>query len=317
MVWLVQMSVPEAVLQIDREEVYFSEAVDTSDFDAVGIGPGIGIHENTAIALIAQIRRTQCPTVLDADALNILANHRAWMQQLPKDLIMTPHPKELDRLAGGAGTSDGCYERLSKARELAQHIRAYILLKDHYSALCMPDGRVFFNQTGNSGMATAGSGDVLTGIITGLCELIPCCAYSIIDITGRDGVEFFFQRIADCAGKGQCGEKSLNDHINKDHKMPFTGLLCDRNDESTHQEGVKKRIVVAESAFASVEFDELDQFSPGIIDQGSRIKEQQCGYPAEKYDDSNDQNMKTVLHYPCKESEYAALAAGFGFDLQQ
>lgn len=166
---IMQMSVPEAVLQIDREEVYFSEAVDTSDFDAVGIGPGIGIHENTAIALIAQIRRTQCPTVLDADALNILANHRAWMQQLPKDLIMTPHPKELDRLAGGAGTSDGCYERLSKARELAQHIRAYILLKDHYSALCMPDGRVFFNQTGNSGMATAGSGDVLTGIITGLC----------------------------------------------------------------------------------------------------------------------------------------------------
>ncbi|MBQ5511174.1 MAG: NAD(P)H-hydrate epimerase, partial [Prevotella sp.] len=68
---IMQMSVPEAVLQIDREEVYFSEAVDTSDFDAVGIGPGIGIHENTAIALIAQIRRTQCPTVLDADALNI------------------------------------------------------------------------------------------------------------------------------------------------------------------------------------------------------------------------------------------------------
>ena len=76
-----QMSVPEAVLQIDREEVYFSEAVDTSDFDAVGIGPGIGIHENTAIALIAQIRRTQCPTVLDADALKILANHRAWMRK--------------------------------------------------------------------------------------------------------------------------------------------------------------------------------------------------------------------------------------------
>ncbi|MBR5061420.1 MAG: NAD(P)H-hydrate dehydratase [Prevotella sp.] len=166
---IMQISIPEAVLQIDREEVYFSEAVDASDFDAVAIGPGIGIHENTAIALIAQIRRAQCPTVLDADALNILASHRAWMQQLPKDLIMTPHPRELDRLAGGAGTSDGCYERLSKAKELAQHIRAYILLKDHYSALCMPDGSVCFNQTGNSGMATAGSGDVLTGIITALC----------------------------------------------------------------------------------------------------------------------------------------------------
>ncbi len=166
---VMQMSVPEAVMQIDREEVYFSEAVDTGDFDALGIGPGIGLHENTAIALIAQIRRAQCPTVLDADALNILANHRAWMQQLPKDLIMTPHPRELERLASGAGTSDGCYERLSKARDLAQHIRAYVLLKGHHSALCMPDGSICFNQTGNSGMATAGSGDVLTGIITALC----------------------------------------------------------------------------------------------------------------------------------------------------
>ena len=91
------------------------------------------------------------------------------MQQLPKDLIMTPHPKEFDRLAGGSGSSDGCNERLEKARELARHIGAYIILKGHYSALCQPDGTVYFNPTGNPGMATAGSGDVLTGIITGLC----------------------------------------------------------------------------------------------------------------------------------------------------
>jgi NAD(P)H-hydrate epimerase len=166
---IMQISVPEAIMQIDHEEVYFSEPVDTSDFDAVGIGPGLGTHENTAIALIAQLRRTQCPIVLDADALNILASHRAWMQQLPKDLIMTPHPKEFDRLAGGSGSSDGCNERLEKARELARHIGAYIILKGHYSALCQPDGTVYFNPTGNPGMATAGSGDVLTGIITGLC----------------------------------------------------------------------------------------------------------------------------------------------------
>lgn len=163
---VMQTAVPEAVMQMDHEETYFSEPVDTDDFDAVGIGPGLGQQENTAIAMIAQIRRTQCPVVADADAINILANHRAWVQQLPKGIIMTPHPREFDRLVGG--TSNGDYERLMKARETAEHLYAYIILKGHYSALCLPDGRILFNSTGNSGMATAGSGDVLTGIITGL-----------------------------------------------------------------------------------------------------------------------------------------------------
>jgi NAD(P)H-hydrate epimerase len=160
-----QISVPEAVIQFDREETTFSEAVDTEDFDAVGIGPGLGTSEQTAIAIIAQLRRTQCPLVADADAINILANHRAWLQQLPKGIIMTPHPKEFDRLEVHCNDS---YERLSKAREMAKRLQAYILLKGHYTTLCLPDGHVFINSTGNAGMATAGSGDVLTGIITGL-----------------------------------------------------------------------------------------------------------------------------------------------------
>ena len=163
---IMQISIPEAVLQMDREELLFSEPVDTEIYDAVGIGPGLGTNENTAIALIAQIRRTNCPLVIDADALNILASHRAWMQQLPKNIILTPHPKEFDRLAGN--TSANCYERLSKAHELAERLHAYIIVKGHYSALCLPNGHIEFNSTGNSGMATAGSGDVLTGIITAL-----------------------------------------------------------------------------------------------------------------------------------------------------
>ena len=163
---VLQTSVPEAVMQIDREETYFSEAVDAEDFDAVGIGPGLGQHENTAIALITQLRRSQCPIVVDADGLNMLANHRAWMQQLPKGIILTPHPKEFDRIVGTS--CNGEYERLHKAQEMAENLHAFILLKGHYSALCMPDGHILFNTTGNSGMATAGSGDVLTGIITGL-----------------------------------------------------------------------------------------------------------------------------------------------------
>ena len=162
---ITQIAVPEAVLQPDAEEAMFSEPVDTEDFDALGIGPGIGTSETTAIALIAQLRRTQCPIVADADAINILGNHRAWIQQLPRDIILTPHPKEYDRLDGHSTDS---YERLTKACRLAERLHAYIIIKGHYSALCMPDGHVVFNPTGNAGMATAGSGDVLTGIITAL-----------------------------------------------------------------------------------------------------------------------------------------------------
>lgn len=162
---ILQNSVPEAVLQIDREETTFSEAVGTDEFQAMGIGPGLGFTDQTAIALFNQIKRANCPIVADADALNILANRRTWLQQLPKGIIMTPHPKEMDRLEGQSIDS---YERLTKARNLAEYVQGYVLLKGHYSALCTPEGRVVFNSTGNAGMATAGSGDVLTGIITGL-----------------------------------------------------------------------------------------------------------------------------------------------------
>ena len=162
---ILQISVPEAIVQIDQDDTIFSQAVDTEDYNALGIGPGLGQSETTAIALIAQLRRTTCPIVADADALNMLANHRAWMMQLPKGIILTPHPKEFDRLEGNSSDS---YERLTKARELAERLQGYVILKGHYSALCCPDGHVTFNNTGNAGMATAGSGDVLTGIITAL-----------------------------------------------------------------------------------------------------------------------------------------------------
>lgn len=162
---ILQMAVPEAVLQFDPEETIFSEAVDTEDFQALGIGPGLGQSETTAIPLIAQLRRATCPIVADADALNILSSHRAWLQQLPKGIILTPHPKEFDRMEGHSADS---YERLTKARHLAERLQGIVILKGRYTAICLPDGHVLFNPTGNAGMATAGSGDVLTGIITAL-----------------------------------------------------------------------------------------------------------------------------------------------------
>ena len=162
---MIQQSVPEAIIKTGAEEIIFAESVDTEEYNAMGIGPGLGQSEQTAIALIAQLRRTQCPIVADADAINILANHRAWLQQLPKGIILTPHPKEFDRLEGHSADS---YERLTKACNLAERLQGIVILKGHYTAICMADGHVMFNPTGNAGMATAVSGDVLTGIITGL-----------------------------------------------------------------------------------------------------------------------------------------------------
>ena len=163
---IMQIAVPEAVVDCDADDKLFTEAVPSDDFSAMAIGPGLGTEETTAIAMISQIRRTQAPIVVDADGLNILASHRAWLQQLPKGTILTPHPLEFERLAGCRYADS--YERMQKAVEMAKQLQIYIIIKGHYSALCMPDGTVAFNSTGNAGMATAGSGDVLTGIITAL-----------------------------------------------------------------------------------------------------------------------------------------------------
>ena len=160
-----QIGVPEVVLDVDSDTNVVSEAVDTDCFKAMGIGPGLGTNENTAIAVIGQMRRAQCPIVVDADVLNILAAHKAWLRQIPVGAILTPHIGEFDRLEG---VSTDSYERLSKAMLLAERQHAYIVLKGHYTAIITPGGRVLFSPTGNPGMATAGSGDVLTGIITAL-----------------------------------------------------------------------------------------------------------------------------------------------------
>ena len=163
---IMQIAVPEAIVSRDADDNLFTEPVADDSFDAMGIGPGIGTDEVTATAFISQLRRAQVPTVVDADGLNILASHRAWFQRIPVGTILTPHPLEFERLAG-VRFNDG-FEQLSKAVEMAQTMQIYIILKGHYSALCMPDGKVMFNSTGNSGMATAGSGDVLTGVLTAL-----------------------------------------------------------------------------------------------------------------------------------------------------
>ena len=102
---------------------------------------------------------------------------------MPKGIIFTPHPKELQRLEGHSNDS---FELLSKALSLAERVQGYVILKGHHSALCLPDGHVIFNSTGNAGMATAGSGDVLTGIIEATNNRMPvssACIYTDLQVT--------------------------------------------------------------------------------------------------------------------------------------
>ena len=162
---ILQTSVPEAIVEHDDSDDYFTTATETEPYQAVAIGPGIGKAMETTEAFIEQLQNTSVPMVLDADALNILALNYSWMSQVPPNSILTPHPKELERLVG---TCSDTYERISKAKELAAHHHVHVILKGAWTAIITPEGDVTFNPTGNPGMATGGSGDVLTGILLAL-----------------------------------------------------------------------------------------------------------------------------------------------------
>lgn len=155
---------PEAMISIEPGEC-FLQLPDIEQYNAIGIGPGLGIAPETASALKLLIQQATVPLVIDADALNILAEYPTWLAFLPKSSILTPHPGEFRRLAGSWQNS---FERLEMQRHLSIRHGLIIVLKGAYTCISLPDGRCFFNSTGNPGMATGGSGDVLTGVITGL-----------------------------------------------------------------------------------------------------------------------------------------------------
>ena len=162
---LLQTTVPEAMVHTDIHERYFAEPVELSRYKAIAIGPGLGQEEDTALAMMEQIQGISLPLVLDADAINILATHRNWLARIPKRSILTPHIGELERLTGKCMDT---YERLSKVKELAAYLQSYIIVKGAWTCIVTPEGHFHFNPTGNPGMATAGSGDVLTGILLAL-----------------------------------------------------------------------------------------------------------------------------------------------------
>ncbi|MGE0568773.1 MAG: NAD(P)H-hydrate dehydratase [Bacteroidia bacterium] len=156
---------PDAILSTDTNNEYISELPDTKAFDAIGIGPGLGTENATQTVLKKLINYFQGPLVIDADGLNILSENKTWISFLPPNTIITPHPKEFDRLTS---IHDNDFNRLRSAINLAIKNNIIIVLKGTYTCIINSDGQCFFNSTGNAGLAKGGSGDVLTGIILGL-----------------------------------------------------------------------------------------------------------------------------------------------------
>jgi NAD(P)H-hydrate epimerase len=162
---ILQINAPECMLSIDENEKHFNTLPKLDPYQAIGIGPGLGMEKQSQNALKLLIQEFKAPIVFDADALNILSENKTWLSFLPKNSILTPHPKEFERLAGKSSHS---MERVQKQLEFARKHQVIVVLKSAHTSIATPDGQLFFNSSGNPGMATAGSGDVLTGIILGL-----------------------------------------------------------------------------------------------------------------------------------------------------
>jgi NAD(P)H-hydrate epimerase len=162
---VMQTTVPEAMIETGGSENYISGNISTDKYNAIGIGPGISTvreAQNVVHSLLSTCRK---PVVIDADALNILGMNREWYRFLGSNVVLTPHPKEFERLTEPA---ENGYERMKKQIKFSQDHKCIVVLKGAYTSVSTQDGKVFFNSTGNPGMATGGSGDALTGMILSL-----------------------------------------------------------------------------------------------------------------------------------------------------
>lgn len=162
---VMQEAVPEVMTITAEEEKFIGGHIPAGKFDAIGVGPGLGTTRETESSLKTLIGEQQVAMVWDADALNILSENKTWYAFLPPQIILTPHPGEFDRLTQKHTSG---WERMQSQRTFAMKHGAVVVLKGAHTSVALPDGAVYFNSTGNPGMATAGSGDVLTGIITAL-----------------------------------------------------------------------------------------------------------------------------------------------------
>ena len=159
---ILQISVPEAMVTW-TDDLYAS--LDLSRYTAIGAGPGLGKGDSQTVLLDKLLKNASCPTVLDADALNIISQNSYLLDYIPAGSVMTPHPGELARLTGKA---EDWTQMAQKALELARQTGITVVIKGAPTVTVSPNGKAFINTTGNVGMATGGSGDVLTGIVLSL-----------------------------------------------------------------------------------------------------------------------------------------------------
>ncbi len=160
-----QAALPECIVSIDKTEEHLSSWPKISEYNSIAIGPGLGMAADTLEGFRKIMKSLVKPTIFDADAINILGAYPELMLNVPENSMFTPHPKEFERLVG---TVSNGYERLEKQLEFCEKYKVYVAFKGAHTTVCTPDGKFYFNSTGNPGMATAGSGDVLTGIIAAL-----------------------------------------------------------------------------------------------------------------------------------------------------
>ncbi len=158
------VALPEAMVDADEDNNIITSPGRVGHYNAIGIGPGVGTDPKTANVMKLLLQEFSGPLVIDADAINILAENPTWLSLLPAGSILTPHAREFERLTRKHPNS---HNRLEAAKHLCVKHNIFIVLKGAYTAVVCPDRKVFFNPTGNPGMATAGSGDALTGIILG------------------------------------------------------------------------------------------------------------------------------------------------------
>ena len=160
---ILQIAIPEVMVEVDAED-----SLDFFNFevvpDVIGLGMGMGTSDKTAKALGKFLESNKIPLVIDADGLNIIAKNKDYLNFLPKNTILTPHPKELERLIGGWKND---YEKLDKIKKFSKKNQCIVVVKGAHTVVVQNE-KCFFNSTGNPALATAGTGDVLTGMITGL-----------------------------------------------------------------------------------------------------------------------------------------------------
>jgi hydroxyethylthiazole kinase-like uncharacterized protein yjeF len=161
---IVQISIPEVMVATDKNEDFITNISFPAEPQAIGIGPGIGQDKETQKALFDFLKINRKPLVLDADALNILSLNKSWLELLPENTILTPHPKELERLIGKWESET---EKFENTIAFSEHYKVIVVMKGAPTFI-VNQNKIYQNTTGNAALATAGSGDVLTGIITSL-----------------------------------------------------------------------------------------------------------------------------------------------------